>query len=60
MATATITLTSDPNEPESLGVNIEFDPEYKNDEEAQNPLCHQAAFLALESVAEALGLNPTT
>lgn len=58
MATATVTFTTEDDDPDTLGINVEFDPDFKNGDGETNPLCHQAAFLAVEAVAEALALSP--
>lgn len=59
MATATITFTTDESDPNTLDVRVDFDPDFKNSDGEPNPLCHQAAFIAVEAVAEALALGPT-
>lgn len=58
MATATVTFTTEDDEPNTLGITIDFDPDFKNAETESNPLCHQAAFLAVEAVGKALALDP--
>lgn len=58
MATATITFTTDDSDPNTLDVRIDFNPDFQNSDEGTNPLCHHAAFIAVEAVTEALALGP--
>lgn len=58
MATAIVTFTTDENEPDTLAINVEFDPDFKNTDGEKNPLCHAAAMISLEAVADALALGP--
>lgn len=54
MPTATITFRTDTDESDTLDINVEFDPEFRNTEGSENPICHVAAMISLQAVTEAL------
>ena len=58
MATATVTFTTDETDPNTLAISVEFDPDFKNGDGETNPLCHHAAMISLEAVADRLALGP--